>query len=287
MISGSRLASAILAGVVAGAHVPAVAAQPAGLTPHRAVYDITLVESRPGAGISELTGRMVYELTGSACAGYTQKMRFVTRSTNQEGEATITDMRSTSSEDPSGDRFRFDNSQFRDDRQVEQTTGEAVRKKNPPEIRVELTRPKKRVLKLPGSALFPIQHSMRLLEAARKGETVFATDLFDASEKGEKVYATSAFIGGRHEPGFNKTLPAVENAEQLDALASWPVALSYYDMGKDNEDAVPSYELSFLYFENGVSRRMLIDYGSFSIRGELKELAFLDAAECKPVRNSK
>ena len=284
MVIGSRLVATWLVLLLAMGDLTSVAAEAAALAPHRAVYDITLVDARPGAGVSELAGRMVYELTGSACAGYTQKMRFVTRTTNQEGEVTISDMRSSSWEDAAGDRFRFDNAQYRDDRQVEQTVGEAVRRKSAGEIRVELTKPKKRVIKIPVGAMFPIQHSMKLLESARNGQTVLSADLYDASEKGEKVYTTSAYIGARHAPGYNKSLPAVTNSGALDTLPAWPIALSYFDQNKDLEDAVPSYELAFIYFENGVSRRLLIDYGNFSIRGELKELEFLDAETCTPAR---
>ena len=60
-----------------------------------------------------MSGRMVYELTGSECAGYTQSMRFVTRMTNQEGTATVTDMRSSSWEDAlAAHRLRFSSSQY-------------------------------------------------------------------------------------------------------------------------------------------------------------------------------
>ena len=45
-------------------------------------------------------------------------------------------------------------------------------------------------------------------------------------------------------------------------------------------DALPTYELSFRFYENGVSSRLYIDYGDFAIRGELKELTFLDAGKC-------
>ncbi|MGB3718256.1 MAG: DUF1849 domain-containing protein [Proteobacteria bacterium] len=280
----SRVAACLVFAVVAPEVVAAPAEQVAGLAPHRAVYDISLVEALPGAGISELTGRMVYELTGSECAGYTQKMRFVTSSTNQEGDVSITDLRTSTWENSTGDRFRFDNSQYRDQRRVEQTVGEAVRGKNPGGVRVELTKPKKRVLKIPAHVMFPVQHSRHMLELARKGETVFSVDLYDASERGEKVYSTSAYIAPRREPGFNKSLPPAENGEVLDELVSWPVALSYYEQGSEKEDALPVYEISFIFFENGVSRRLYIDYGNFSIRGELKNLTMLEPEQCKTTK---
>lgn len=280
----SRWVVAGLAGLLC-AYLPSAAiAETRGLAPHRAVYDISLIDARPGAGISELTGRMVYELTGSACVGYTQKMRFVTRTTNQEGETSVTDMRTSSWEDALGTRFRFENSQYRDQTRVEQTVGEAVRKQNHGEIRVELTQPKKRVIKLPVDTMFPIQHSSKLLQMARSGQTVLVTDLFDASEKGEKTYVTSAYIGARQGPGYNSQLPVVPNGEILNSLSSWPIALGYYEKGTELEDAVPVYEISFLYFENGVSRRLLIDYGSFSIRGELRKIEMLEPTPCPSSR---
>ena len=58
----------------------------------------------------------------------------------------------------------------------------------------------------------------------------------------------------------------MKNAEQLDQLAAWPVSIGYFEPGSDNKDAVPVYELRFLFFENGVSRKLFIDYGEFAIR---------------------
>lgn len=278
------VAAVIAVSAPALAAIGATAGRAAALAPHRAVYDITLVTARPGAGISELTGRMVYELTGSSCDGYTQNMRFVTRTTNQEGAVSINDLRSTSWEDAAASRFRFSSSQFRNDQATEQTAGEAVRRKGAGDVKVELSRPRKKVVSLPAGVMFPVQHSSELLEAARRGDRTFAADLFDASEKGEKVHATNAFIGARLDPGYNRTLSPVVSAAPLDELPAWPVALSYFERGKEREDAVPSYELAFVFFDNGVSRRILIDYGDFSVRGTLKDLVFVEPGKCDPAR---
>ena len=45
---------------------------------------------------------------------------------------------------------------------------------------------------------------------------------------------------------------------------------------------LPVYELSFLFFENGVSRKLFIDYGEFAIQGEIKEIAFYPPSKCEP-----
>lgn len=272
------VAAGIAAMVVASA---GRAAEQPNLAAHRAVYDITLDKAKSGAGVAELTGRMVYELTGSACEGYTQTMRFVTRMVNQEGEAQLSDMRSSTFEDVGAANFKFSSSQYRDDQQTEQTAGDAKRQSGAPLIKVEVTKPKKLDLSIASATLFPVQHSIAMLEAARAGKSLFAADLYDGSEKGEKVYATTAVIGARTAPGKAPKTPDVKGAEKLDALAAWPISLSYFDKKADKGDAAPSYELAFLFFENGVSQRLFIDYGDFSIRGTLKDLVFLDTPPCK------
>ena len=251
------------------------------LAPHRAVYEMTLAEARGGAGVTQVTGRMVYELTGSACEGYTQNMRFVTSMANQSGSTTVSDLRSSSWEDASAKRFRFSSSQFRDDKPTEETAGEATRAPTGNDVKVDLTKPAKKDLSLRMGVYFPIQHSIALLEAARAGKAIFRANLFDGSEKGEKVYDTVSFIGRVQPAGGNRKLPVVKDAERLNLMPAWPVSIGYFEPGSDSKDAVPAYELMFLFFENGVSRQLFIDYGEFAIQGEIKEITFLEPRACE------
>ena len=59
------------------------------------------------------------------------------------------------------------------------------------------------------------------------------------------------------------------------------MAIGYFEPGSDSTDALPVYELTFLFFENGVSRKLFIDYGEFSMRGELKEITFHPPSKCE------
>lgn len=256
------------------------AAAAVALAPHRAIYDVKLDRVQAGAGVADLTGRMVYELTGSACEGYTQNMRFVTRMTSQEGAGQVNDLRSSSWEEATGKRFRFNSSQYRDEQLAETTQGDAERREQ--SVKVDLAKPKKKDVALSTQVYFPIQHSIAIIEAARAGKSLFIADLYDGSEKGEKVYATTSAIGKLMVPGSAKSPVSLKNGEKLDVLPSWPVSISYFDPGSDKKDALPTYELSFRFYENGVSTRLVIDYGEFSIRGELKELTFLDPGKCEP-----
>jgi hypothetical protein len=250
------------------------------MAPHRAIYEMSLATARGGTGVTAVSGRMVYELTGSACEGYTQNMRFVTQMVNQGGTAMITDLRSFSWEEGNGKRFRFNSSQFRDEKATEITAGDAARANTADDIKVELTKPAKKDLSLPSRVYFPVQHSIALLAAAKAGKAIFRADLYDGSEKGEKVYDTVSFVGPRRPPGSNQQLAQVKNAEQLDQLAAWPVSIGYFEPGSERKDAIPVYELSFLFFENGVSRKLFIDYGEFAIQGVLKEIVFHPPSKC-------
>jgi hypothetical protein len=249
------------------------------LAPHRAVYELTLAAARSGNGVTSVAGRMVYDLAGSPCEGYTQTMRFVTRMMHQSGSTTVSDLRSTTWEDAAAKHFRFDSSQYRDDKATETTVGEASRLGEG--IKVDLTKPSKRSLSQPVGVYFPIQHTIALIRAAKDGRASFRADLYDGSEKGEKVYDTVSALGRLQAPGGNRQLPSAAGAERLDAVQAWPVSIAYFEPRSDGLDALPVYEISFLMFENGVSRKLHIDYGDFALEGDLTEISFHEPSKCE------
>src|SRR5262245_27069102 len=194
MMTNASLARALKAAlgamVLSVLGVAAGSAAPDGivLAPHRAIYELMLATTRGGTGVSSVVGRMAYELTGSACEGYTQNMRFVTRMTNQSGNTVVTDLRSSTWEEGLGKRFRFDSSQYRDDKATDVTVGEAARPNVSDDVSVELTKPSRKKLSIPSRVYFPIQHTIALIAAAKAAKTSFRADLYDGSEKGEKIY---------------------------------------------------------------------------------------------------
>lgn len=277
-IAAGAAALSLLATAIPLRAAPADA--PVFLQPHRAVYEFTLDTARKSNTVSAVSGRMVYEFTGSVCDGYTQTMRFVTRTTAQDGETMVSDQRSTGSEDAKGTRFQFSSSQFQNQKAGERTSGTAVRVPDG-DTKVALTVPERRSATVGGEALFPIQHSIKLIERARRGETMFLSDFYDGSEGGEKTYRTFTLIGKPQAPGYNRRLPKAGASTSLDALRAWPIAMSYYEQTATDKDAPPAYEMSFLYFENGISRRLYIDNGEYTLRGDLKELVLLDPGKCR------
>jgi EipB-like len=279
ILGAAAMSAAMLAAPISNSHAQ-VGGGAMQFRPHRAVYDISFDHATPGSGVADMSGRMVYEMTGTSCGEYAQNMRFVTRMTNQEGVAQVNDLRTSSLEDLATHHLRFSSSQYENQKLSEASQGSAGPGNGASFTEVKLTKPAKKTVKLPSDIYFPIQHSLALVQAARAGQSLFTANLYDGSDKGEKFYETSAVIGPRADAGSMKVPPKVANGEKLDGLASWPIAIGYFEPGPAHLDALPTYELSFRFYENGVSSRLYIDYGDFAIRGELKELTFLEVGKC-------
>lgn len=248
--------------------------------PHRAVYDLSLDDAKSGSGVAAVTGRIVYELNGSGCEGYAQSMRFVTQTFNQEGDVQTTDLRTSSWEEVPARRLRFSTSTYQNEIPAEQTQGVAKRAQGSGNATVELVRPAEREVQLPGNIYFPIQHSMAIIRSAREGKIVLAADLFDGSETGDKIYATSTAMGRQIKAGEGAAITLTKGAGGLDSVPSWPISVSYFAPAVAKGDAVPLYEMSYRFHENGVTSNLRINHGDFAIRGEIKELTYFEASAC-------
>jgi hypothetical protein len=258
----------------------APAAKGVQLAAHRAVYDLTLDRTGAGSNVSDIRGQLTYDFSGSECQGYTLNTRLVTEIFDREGKPSITDIRSEAQEDAEGRRFRFNTSQYVNDKLSESTKGLAVRSNRSRDIvNVEIEKPKRGMLTLSGNVYFPTQHSLAILKAAAAGETRLQADIYDGSEKGTKIYETTTVIGAPLELAANAQLPVIKNSEALDSIRSWPVVVSYYDQSP-KKDGLPAYEVSFRMYANGVSRKLKLDYGTFSLNGELSAIEFSKMKPC-------
>jgi hypothetical protein len=260
------------------------AKEPLKLVPHRAVYEMTLGETRSASGITGIDGRMVFEFSGSECNGYALNMRMVTQMTDSQGQANRTDLRSSTWEQGDGEKFRFQSAQYLNDKLNDMTMGRAVRKRGDTAIQVKLSQPGRAELKLSGQVLFPTQHSLALIEAAQEGRNVLQAQIYDGSDKGQKAYDTTAFIGKLVPPRSEPDLEAAAKEKGLAELASWPISIGYFET--KTGDLTPSYQIDFRLYANGVSRELVIDYGDFSISGKLTSLEYLKPEPCPAAQTS-
>ena len=162
-----------------------------------------------------------------------------------------------------------------DNKGVEEIDG-AASKSGDGALSVRLMRPQPSRLDLDQDVVFPTEHIVRIIEAAKAGERTLSLKAFDGSDTGRKVFQTLTIIG--KEASAQPSEKAAQ-AAQLKNLKRWPVTISYFDEGK--KDSAPAYTLSFELYENGVSRALKLDYGDFVLAGEMKKLEFLPATACK------
>jgi hypothetical protein len=254
--------------------LPVLAQTIGGLVPHRAVYNLELADASERSGITNMFGRMVYEFKGSACEGYRVNFRFVTQ-IDAGGEKKLTDQQSSTFEDPKSGRFEFETKTFNDDRLEKEVTGMAERRSD--EIAVDLTLPVEKQVNLT-SARFPTQHTMDVIDRARRGEHIFEARIFDGSEDGDKALFTSTVVGSPVAATADE--PDAAGAGPLKSEKAWPVTIAYFD-DAPGSDTLPTYRMSFKLYENGVSRALLMDYGDFVLKGNLVKLDYLPEEPCK------
>jgi len=275
-------AAATGAAILAALSLPALPAVATGQTlqPHRAVYDVSLARAEPNASMTAASGRLVFELTGSACEGFVVNSRFVTRVTDRAGNMRVTDLRSNTFETLEPATFTFLNQTYIDDALASEVKGKAQGRAGG--VVVTLTAPTEEELTL-GRALFPTAHTLLILEAAEAGERVLEAPVFDGGEDADTIYDTTTVIGPARTdlPGASEAerdvLSAMDAVGEADA---WRLVISYFEKGGDaGGETTPDYELSFTILRGGVSYDVAFDYGSFELTGRLTELEILDAPQ--------
>lgn len=249
----------------------AVPAHAGTLLPHRAVYDLALDSASDRSGITGISGRMVYEFSGSSCDGYTVTFRFVTQIDTPE-VSRITDQQTTTYEEGDGASFSFVTRSFVDQSLDKELKGTARLDRDT--TLVSLEKPDRLRLELETS-LFPTQHLLELLAKAEKGETFYETAIYDGSDEADKVMTTTVIIGNE-SPAKNND-PELEAIKPLAKEPFWPVDIAYFDLSEADGEELPNYRISFKLHESGVTRDLVMDYGDFSMTGRLVDLSLFDA----------
>jgi hypothetical protein len=250
-------------------------AQSVPLAAHRAFYELVLDPSKSGMKVDGARGRIVYEVTGSACTGWAITLRQVTALDSGEGKHTVSDLRSITWEDGDAKSYRFKTQNYLDQAIREEVDG-TLDRAGIEGLAVRLTKPKSERLTLQGKILLPTEHIRKLLETAAAGERVLETKVFDGSPDGKRIYDTLTVLG----PAIagDKDLEEASKRPELVSLKRYPMTISYFEPGTG--ERTPTYVLGFELYENGVSRALRLDYGTFAMRGELKTIEFLKSTPC-------
>ncbi len=249
------------------------------LKPHRAVYDLKLKEASDRSGITGMTERIVYEMTGSKCEGFAVRFRFFTQ-VQTARKSFSNDQRTTSYESGDGKLFTFVNQSYLNGQLEQDLRGRA--NIDGDITKVQLTKPDEQSVEL-GSSVFMTEHIGMLIDAARRGETIVAARVFDASGEGNELVDTTAIIGKRRAEVIDVDGEQSDLSGKFSGEASWPISVSYFStsQSKDAGEKLPVYQVSFLMQETGVSRGLKLNYADYSLKGDLKDIEYLEADSCE------
>jgi envelope integrity protein B len=277
-LRGAVLAlTSILAALITG-----VSAQDGriALVPHRAIYDLSLGEVRGNAQVAGVRGRILYDFDGSACQGYSLQFRQVSELDTGEGKRSTSDLRSTTWEGGDAKTYKFASENFVNEKLVDTVDGHAEHGQRA--TAVDLAKPEHKVLDIDASVVFPTEHMVRVIAAARAGTTILDFPVYDGSETGEKVYDTLTVIGQKLESKDQKRPDAAADEPKLANVPRWPVTISYFEKsGKAKAgEQTPDYAIGFELYENGISRNLTLDYNDFIAVGKLTSLEIKDAKPC-------
>ena len=249
------------------------------LKPHRAVYDLSLREASNRSGIIGMNGRIVYEITGSKCDGYSVRFRFLTQVQTSRKSFT-NDQRTTSYESGDGSMFTFVNQSYLNGQLEQDLRGKAQRMDT--KTAVEITKPEESNINL-GPSIFMTEHIGKLIEAAHNDQTIVTAKVFDASDNGDELVDTTAIIGKKKDEIVNMKGETDSVSSQFRGEAGWPVSVSYFStsgIGQQGEK-MPIYQVSFLMHESGVSRNLEMQYEDYGLKGDLKDIKYLKADKCE------
>ena len=255
------IGASLAPGLLDAATPPASARAPAPLAAHRALYQLTFESARGGRQVVAAQGTMGYEVA-DVCDGWATRQRLRMTLTTAEGQDTEMDSDYATWEAKDGLNFRFHMVQKTDSAITSQTDGGArlSRMGGPGEARYRVPREEKK--DLPPGTLFPMMHTIAIINAAREGKKFLGLPLFDGTDENGVEDSSIAILDWK---------PPVETKHPLlSPLPNTRVRLAFFDRSKG--EITPSYEVAMRYWENGVADNMSMDFGDFVMRARLTEL---------------
>ena len=282
------LAFPVQSALAAGVKTPKSA-----FVPHRALYTMELGQSHRGSNVADATGKMFYRFE-PLCDGWEVESRIFMRmhyGTAGEEEIVETTWSFTSFESYDGQKFTFEVEHDRNGELQEVFAGEAG--KNTGGGTATFDEDEASNLKLPAMSLYPGEHLVHLLAAAKEGQHLYRRTVFDGASK-NNPYEVNAFIVGPvvdgklaqnpDKPAQSKNRVFVGTQRPAPAAGMppspvWRMRLAYFPL--TGLDELPEFEIEVDYREDGIAERMVQDFGDFTLNLSPTRFEVLPAPVCK------
>jgi hypothetical protein len=253
---------------IPGHEVAAQAGAPVTLAAHKAVYDLSL-SSTHGGGTVAASGSMTFQVT-DACTGWASQQQLHLQLVTREGQSS--DMLSSYAtlESKDGRHLTFDMQERDNGSMTQRVRGEAGLDPTGAGT-IHFTLPVPSTMSLPRGTLFPMAHTRAIIAAAEAGRTSIDPTLFDGTSADGPTDSYVTILGW-------KQAPSPSDYPALTAQASGRVHVAFF--ARKTGTITPDYEVGMRYFANGVSDRLDMDFGDFTMRGTLRSFVPGKPARC-------
>jgi hypothetical protein len=251
------------------ASLPAVPAGAVDVTPHRAIYDMTLSKSQASSGITAAQGKMQFEWS-DGCDGWVVQQHYdLAMSYEESGDVNIS-IAFVTWESKDGLHYRYNVRKLRDGQPDEDLKGEATMAGAGKPGEAAFSKPDASTVKLDPGTLFPTGHTLALVQAAIAGDNFVSKRVFDGGTVAGPDQVTAG-IGAEHKADPNDPDPLLRKRW-------WPVRMAFF--AADSDGTTPDYELGMDLQEDGIARNMILDYGNFTVKAKLEKIEKLPPPRC-------
>lgn len=238
---------------------PPVPQGESALLAHKASYTLALASVK-GTDVVGARGTMAYEVT-DACDGWAVRQQLRMAITNSDGQEIQMASDYATWESKDGLRFRYHMRQTTDTAVTSQTDGEASLQKIGGPGQAHYSTPRDNTSQLPPGTVFPMAHTVALINAAREHKRFVSLPLFDGTDENGVEDSFIVVLDWKQ--------PTPERWAALSPLPSTRVHISFFD--HQPSAMTPTYEVAMRYWENGVADNMLMNFGDFTMNAKLNE----------------
>ncbi|NCC02737.1 MAG: DUF1849 family protein [Proteobacteria bacterium] len=250
------------------------ASAPARIVPHKAYYKLVMGSKTNSSALDDVTGTILFDWQNS-CDGWTSQQYISFAFSYADGTQAQIKSTMMSWESMDGKDMTFYIKRQSDADEEENYKGKAhmdeqggVVKFSMPENTPDLT--------LPKDTMYPTNHTFMILQKALAGEKMFTRRVYDGSQA-KDVDEVSVFIAPELKE-IDKDIQEKYKGNGLIGGRAWPVRLAFYRAA--DQTSAPDYEMEMEMQENGVVRKVKIEYPDFTITGSLDKLEPNETLSC-------
>lgn len=242
-----------------------------GLVPHQAVYRMTLAPGSRAIDIASADGVMVYR-AARECGGWTVENHTVIRYAQADGEDFEDRWAFVSWESDDGLTYRFRVRHQTDD-EVDRIEGTAGLKTSAGGGLARFTAPEETEVDLPPGTLFPTEHLLRLIAAAKDGRTSFARVVFDGTTE-DNPYFVNVMMAPLHDHAPS----ALAQAAGAPPVPTYWTRGAFFPYYSDSE--LPEFEMTIVLRADGIAESMEQVFQDLALRGTLLNVQLLPQPDC-------